>query len=168
MVNKAKNLLIMRNNLQQTHLTMLQIEWSKKLLMQLVIWLVIKLLIELRKSQKLHNTIIQRHDKEIPKESYISPEKDRRLLMTCDWYNSIIMKYQKIISLLENTPSHRSKFKTKKWVEIKYGSRDVYNTNSQIKFKTSMLSSGLCDNSDAYILVTETVTVPNTVTQGKK
>ena len=78
------------------------------------------------------------------------------------------MKYQKIISLLENTPSHRSKFKTKKWVEIKYGSRDVYNTNSQIKFKTSMLSSGFCDNSDAYILVTETVTVPNTVTQGKK
>ena len=31
-----------------------------------------------------------------------------------------------------------------------------------------MLSSGLCDNSDADILDTETVTVPNTVTQGKK
>ena len=31
-----------------------------------------------------------------------------------------------------------------------------------------MLSSGLCDNSDAYILVKETLTVPNTATQGKK
>ena len=28
------------------------------------------------------------------------------------------MEYQKIISLLENKPNQRSKFKTKNWVEI--------------------------------------------------
>ena len=30
--------------------------------------------------------------------------------------------------------------------------RGTYNTNSQIKFKTSMLNSSLCDYSGAYIL----------------
>ena len=39
----------------------------------------------------------------------------------------------------------------------------TYNTNSQIKFKTSMLKSSLCDYSDAYIFVSETITVPYTV-----
>ena len=34
-----------------------------------------------------------------------------------------------------------------------------YNTHSQIKFKTSMLRSNLCDYSDAYILVNGTITV---------
>ena len=33
--------------------------------------------------------------------------------------------------------------------------------NRQIKFKTSMLRSSLCDYSDAYILVSATITVPN-------
>ena len=37
-----------------------------------------------------------------------------------------------------------------------------YNTNSQIKFKTSMLKSSLCDYSESYVLVTGTITVPNT------
>ena len=37
----------------------------------------------------------------------------------------------------------------------------LYNTNSQIKFKTSMLRSSLCDYIDVYILVSGTVTVPN-------
>ena len=35
------------------------------------------------------------------------------------------------------------------------------NTNIQIKFKTSMLKSSLCDYSDAYIAVKRTITVPN-------
>ena len=37
----------------------------------------------------------------------------------------------------------------------------MYNINSQIKFKTSIIRSSLCDYSDAYILVSGTVTVPN-------
>ena len=35
----------------------------------------------------------------------------------------------------------------------------MYNTNSHIKFKTSMLKSSLCDYSDAYILVSGTITI---------
>ena len=35
----------------------------------------------------------------------------------------------------------------------------MYNTNSQIKFKTSLLRSSLCDNSDAHILVSGTITI---------
>ena len=40
----------------------------------------------------------------------------------------------------------------------------MHNTNSQIKFKTSMLESSLCEYSDAYILVSGTVTVTITGT----
>ena len=37
----------------------------------------------------------------------------------------------------------------------------MYNVNSQIKFKTTMLKSSLCDYSDAYILVKGTTAVNN-------
>ena len=37
--------------------------------------------------------------------------------------------------------------------------RGTYNTNSQIKFKTTMMKSSLCNYSDAYILVKGTITV---------
>ena len=48
------------------------------------------------------------------------------------------MEYQKIINLLENTPNKLSKFRTKNWIEINDKSRGVYNTNSDIRFKTTM------------------------------
>ena len=35
----------------------------------------------------------------------------------------------------------------------------MFNTNSQIKFKTSMFRLSVCDYSDAYILVSGTITV---------
>ena len=35
----------------------------------------------------------------------------------------------------------------------------MYITNSQIQFKTTILKSSLCYNSDAYLLVKETITV---------
>ena len=41
-------------------------------------------------------------------------------------------------------------------------SKGTYNINSQIKLKTTMLKSSLCNYSDAYILVKGTITVPNT------
>ena len=69
------------------------------------------------------------------------------------------MEYEKIINLLNNTPNQQTKFRTKNWVEINDESSGTYNTNSQIKFKTSMLRSSLCDYSDAYILVSGTITV---------
>ena len=55
------------------------------------------------------------------------------------------MKYQKIINILDNTLSQPCKFRTKTWFEINYHSREACNTNSQIKFKTSMRKYSLCD-----------------------
>ena len=61
------------------------------------------------------------------------------------------MKYQKIKNLFDNTPNQPTKFKTKNCVKINDDSRRMFNTKSQIKFKTSMLRSNLCDYSDGYI-----------------
>ena len=72
------------------------------------------------------------------------------------------MKYQKIINLLDNRPNQPFKFREKNWVEINDNSRGTCNTYSQIRFKTSMLNSRLCDYSDAYILVSGFITAPNT------
>ena len=70
------------------------------------------------------------------------------------------MAYQKIANLLDNNKSNQpSKFRTKNWVEINDESRGTYNVNSQIKFKTTMLKSNLCDYSDAYILVKGNITI---------
>ena len=63
------------------------------------------------------------------------------------------MKYQNTINLLNDTPKQPPKFITKNWVERNDVSRKMYNINSQLKFKTSMLKSSLCDYSDAYIIV---------------
>ena len=77
------------------------------------------------------------------------------------------MEYQKIANLIDdNTLNQPSKFRTRKWVEINDESRGAYNVNSQIKFKTTMLKSSLCDYSDAYILVKGTISINNTAAQG--
>ena len=49
------------------------------------------------------------------------------------------MEYRKIINLLDNASNQASKFRTKNWVEINDESRETYNINSQIKFKTIIL-----------------------------
>ena len=64
------------------------------------------------------------------------------------------MEYQGIANL-------PSKVRTKNWVEINDESRQTYDVNSQIKFKTTMLKSSLCDYNDAYILVEGNITVNN-------
>ena len=76
------------------------------------------------------------------------------------------MEYQKIANLLDNTSNQPSKFRSKNWVEITDESRGTYAANKQIKFKTSMLRSSLCDYSDAYILVKGNITVNNTAADG--
>ena len=55
------------------------------------------------------------------------------------------MEYQKIINLLGNTSNTVPRFITKKWIEAYDQSGETYNTNKQIRFKTSMLRSDLCD-----------------------
>ena len=63
------------------------------------------------------------------------------------------MEYQKIINLFDNTPNQLFKFRIKNWIDINDQSRGVYNVNSDIRFKTTMLKSSLCDYSDVCILV---------------
>ena len=72
------------------------------------------------------------------------------------------MEYQKIANLLDSASNKPSKFRTKNWVEINDDVRGVYSPNKQIRFKTAMLRSSLCDYSDAYILVKGNITVNNT------
>ena len=55
----------------------------------------------------------------------IPQKKDRKLLIIWDWYNSIIMKYQKIINLLDNTLNQPFKFRTKNWVEVNDDETDI-------------------------------------------
>ena len=53
------------------------------------------------------------------------------------------MEYGKTINLLDNTPNQPTKFTTKNCIEINADARGTYNTNSQKKFKNSMLRSRL-------------------------
>ena len=69
------------------------------------------------------------------------------------------MEYQKIANLIDDAPNQPSKFRTKNLVEINVESRGTCNANSQIKLKTSMLKSSLCDYSDAYNFVKGKITI---------
>ena len=64
--------------------------------------------------------------------------------------------------MLDNAPNQPSKFRTKNWIKINDESRGTCNTGAQIKFKTLILKSSLCDYSDVYILVKGNITVKNT------
>ena len=68
------------------------------------------------------------------------------------------MEYQKITNLLDNTQNEPSKFRTRNSVEINDESRGTYHKINQIKFKTSMIGLNSCNYSDAYILVSGTIT----------
>ena len=61
--------------------------------------------------------------------------------------------------MIDDISNQPSNFRTRNWVEINDESRGAYNVNSQIKFKTTMLKSSLCDYSDAYILVEGKITI---------
>ena len=67
------------------------------------------------------------------------------------------MEYEKITKLIsdnEEFPDNISKFTSKKLVQV-YDQTDNadYRENKQIRFKTPMLRSDLCDYSNAYIVV---------------
>ena len=76
------------------------------------------------------------------------------------------MEYQKIANLLDDGSNKPSKLRTRNWFEINDVARGTYSHNKQIKFKTSVLRSSLCDYSDAYILVKGNITVNNTAADG--
>ena len=58
-----------------------------------------------------------------------------------------------------NTSNQPSKFRTKNWIEVNDKSKGSYGTGSDIKFKTTMLRSSLCDDPDAYILIKGTIAI---------
>ena len=68
------------------------------------------------------------------------------------------MGYQKIANWLDDASNQPSKFRSRSWVEINDESRGTY-TSNDLKFKTTMLRSDLCDYADAYILVNGTITI---------
>ena len=71
------------------------------------------------------------------------------------------MEFQKITNFLDINSDNKDlpKFVTKKWIEVYDHSEENYNPNKEIRIKTSMLRSDLCDYSDAYIVVKGSITV---------
>ena len=69
--------------------------------------------------------------------------------------------FQKIVYFLDTTSDDKDlpRFVTKKWIEVYDQSEGNYNVIKEIRMKTSMLRSDLCDYSDAYIVVKGTITV---------
>ena len=65
------------------------------------------------------------------------------------------MEHFRISRLLSDSPV--SKFKIKKWIKVNDLSTGKYFVNQNIRFKTSMFRSDLCDYSDAYFVVVNTV-----------
>ena len=75
------------------------------------------------------------------------------------------MQYQKTSNLLGTTLDKAPRFITRKLIEVhdQLGSADDrYKPNKQIRFKTSMLRSDLCDFSDAYIITKGDITFTKT------
>ena len=61
------------------------------------------------------------------------------------------MEYQKIINLLDDTTNQPSQFRTRNY--------------SNMRFKTSVIRSNLCDYSDAYVLVKNCASFTNCITE---
>ena len=67
--------------------------------------------------------------------------------------------------MLDSGSNKPSKFRTN-WVEINDEIRGAYSANKQIRFKTAMLRSSLCDYIDAYILAKGNASVNNNAGAG--
>ena len=65
------------------------------------------------------------------------------------------MEFQSITNFLDINSDNKDlpKFVTKKWIEVYDQSEKNYNPNKEIRIKTSMLRSDLCDFNDVYIVV---------------
>ena len=70
------------------------------------------------------------------------------------------METQKIINLLNDSSNEESKFATKKWYVIdSQTTKGKYKQGDTINFETETIKSSLFDYSDAFILVTGSITV---------
>ena len=81
------------------------------------------------------------------------------------------MEFQKIANFLDTTSNDKDlpRFVTKKWIEVYDQSGGNYNVNEEIRIKTSMLRSDLCDFNDVYTVgkIIITVTNPNDAKKNK-
>ena len=75
------------------------------------------------------------------------------------------MEFQKVTSFLDINSDNKDlpKFITKKWIEVYDQSQGNYDVNKEIRIKTSMLRSDLCDFNDAYIVVKGNITVAKNI-----
>ena len=73
------------------------------------------------------------------------------------------MEFQKIVNFLDTTSDDQDlpRFVTKKWIKVYDQSERNYDFKKEIRIKTSILKSDLCDFNDAYIVVKGTTTVTN-------
>ena len=71
------------------------------------------------------------------------------------------MEFKKIANFLHTKPDDKDlpRFFTKKWIKVHDQSEENYSVNKEIRIKTSMLRSDLCDFSDAYIVVEGDITL---------
>ena len=62
------------------------------------------------------------------------------------------MEFQKIVNFLDTTSDDKDlpRFVTKKWIQVYDQSGGNCNVNREIRIKTSMLRSDLCNFNDAY------------------
>ena len=85
------------------------------------------------------------------------------------YFLCIKIEFQKIVNFLYTTSGDKDlpRFVTKIWTEVYNKSEENYDVNEEIKIKTSMLRSNLCDFNDAYIVLEGTITV-NELDNAKK
>ena len=71
------------------------------------------------------------------------------------------MEFQKIVNFFDTNSDNKDlpKFVAKKWVEVYDESQRNYDVNKEIRIKTLMLRSDLCDFSNAYVVVKGTIAV---------
>ena len=71
------------------------------------------------------------------------------------------MEFKTITKFLDINSDNKDlpKFVTKNWIEVYDQSEGNYNPNKEIRIKTSMLRSDLCDFNDTYIVVKGNITV---------
>ena len=71
------------------------------------------------------------------------------------------MVFQNFVNFLDATSNDKDlpRFVTKKWSEVYDQSEKSYDVNKEIRIKTSMLRSDLCDFNDAHIVVKGDVTL---------
>ena len=73
------------------------------------------------------------------------------------------MEFQKIVNLPDMTSDDKDlpRYVTKKWVGVYDQSGRDYRINKEVRIKTPMLRSDLCDFSEAYIVVKGYIAVTN-------